>query len=279
MLDALRERMLERNYINNLLAAIERELGSVTVRASRLGSPSRDMSKVVGIDLGTTNSLVAYVTDGVPGRDPRRERRRAVAVGRVGRRGRHDLRRPRGAAAAADRRRRAPSTRSSASWARASTTSRDEARAVAVPRRRRSRRRRPDRARRPRVHAAGDLRVHPARAEAPRRGVLRRAGRVRLRSRSRGHHRAGLLQRRAAHGDARRRPPRRARGAADHQRADRGVARLRPRQAAHAASIAVYDLGGGTFDISILRVEDGVFQVLVDQRRHAPRRRRHRSRC
>ena len=27
--------------------------------------------------------------------------------------------------------------------------------------------------------------------------------------------------------------------------------------------IAVYDLGGGTFDISILRVEDGVFQVLA----------------
>ena len=30
----------------------------------------------------------------------------------------------------------------------------------------------------------------------------------------------------------------------------------------HAGIIAVYDLGGGTFDISILRVEDGVFQVL-----------------
>ena len=30
----------------------------------------------------------------------------------------------------------------------------------------------------------------------------------------------------------------------------------------HAGVIAVYDLGGGTFDISILRVEDGVFQVL-----------------
>ncbi len=28
------------------------------------------------------------------------------------------------------------------------------------------------------------------------------------------------------------------------------------------ATIAVYDLGGGTFDVSILRVEDGVFQVL-----------------
>src|SRR5450631_2766176 len=31
----------------------------------------------------------------------------------------------------------------------------------------------------------------------------------------------------------------------------------------HAGLIAVYDLGGGTFDISILRVEDGVFQVLA----------------
>ena len=30
-----------------------------------------------------------------------------------------------------------------------------------------------------------------------------------------------------------------------------------------AGTIAVYDLGGGTFDISILRVEDGVFQVLA----------------
>jgi molecular chaperone DnaK (HSP70) len=28
-------------------------------------------------------------------------------------------------------------------------------------------------------------------------------------------------------------------------------------------TIAVYDLGGGTFDISILRIEDGVFQVLA----------------
>jgi len=30
----------------------------------------------------------------------------------------------------------------------------------------------------------------------------------------------------------------------------------------HSGVVAVYDLGGGTFDISILRVEDGVFQVL-----------------
>jgi len=31
----------------------------------------------------------------------------------------------------------------------------------------------------------------------------------------------------------------------------------------HTGLIAVYDLGGGTFDISILKVEDGVFQVLA----------------
>ena len=31
----------------------------------------------------------------------------------------------------------------------------------------------------------------------------------------------------------------------------------------HPGLIAVYDLGGGTFDISILHVEDGVFQVLA----------------
>jgi len=37
--------------------------------------------------------------------------------------------------------------------------------------------------------------------------------------------------------------------------------------------IAVYDLGGGTFDISILEVGDGVFEGQINQRRYFPRRR------
>ena len=46
------------------------------------------MSKVVGIDLGTTNSLVAYVKDGVPRGHSRSQRRRPGAVRRLGRRSR-----------------------------------------------------------------------------------------------------------------------------------------------------------------------------------------------
>ena len=79
-LTALRECVLERNYINNLIATIERE------GATRMG-------KVVGIDLGTTNSLVAYVKDGTPVVIRDGVRRRAGAVGRVVRRGRHRVRR------------------------------------------------------------------------------------------------------------------------------------------------------------------------------------------
>eukprot|EP00045_Choanoeca_perplexa_P010249 m.103098 g.103098 ORF g.103098 m.103098 type:complete len:172 (+) comp15210_c0_seq3:615-1130(+) len=32
---------------------------------------------------------------------------------------------------------------------------------------------------------------------------------------------------------------------------------------AESATIAVYDLGGGTFDISLLKLEDGIFEVLA----------------
>ena len=37
--------------------------------------------------------------------------------------------------------------------------------------------------------------------------------------------------------------------------------------------IAVFDLGGGTFDISILEIGDGVFEVLVHKRRYTLGRR------
>ena len=47
---------------------------------------------------------------------------------------------------------------------------------------------------------------------------------------ARGHHRPRVLQRRPAPGDQGRRPHRRPRRQAHHQRADRGLARLRPRQ-------------------------------------------------
>ena len=83
----------------------------------------------------------------------------------------------------------------------------------------------------------------------------RRAGR------GRGDHGARLLRRRPAPGHQGRRQDRRAERAAHHQRAHRGGAGLRARRARATSAIAVYDLGGGTFDISILEIADGVFEV------------------
>ena len=219
------------------------------------------MSKVVGIDLGTTNSLVAYVKDGVPVviRDASGDAPRAV--GRLGRRRRHDLRRPRSAAPPADRRGSAPSTRSSASWARASTmcaTRRgcfrsaiggEPAGVVRI--------------------GLGDREFTPPEISA---FILREL-----------KHRAeeffaeqgefdpevdrAVITVPAYFNDAQRTATRDAGRIA-------GLEVLRiinePTAASlaygldkrHTGVIAVYDFGGGTFDISILRVEDGVFQVL-----------------
>ena len=48
---------------------------------------------------------------------------------------------------------------------------------------------------------------------------------------------------------------------AHRQRADRGRAGLRPRQGRDDQTILVFDLGGGTFDVSLLEIGEGVVEV------------------
>ena len=77
-----------------------------------------------------------------------------------------------------------------------------------------------------------------------------------------GHHRTGLLLRLAASGHQGGRRNRRSEGTPYHQRADGRRAGLRSWTRRNKdMKIAVYDLGGGTFDISILELGDGVFEV------------------
>ena len=236
------------------------------------------MSKVVGIDLGTTNSLVAYVDDGVPVviRDASGDALvpSIVSIGEDG----HDLRRPRGAAPSADRRRRARSigeavhgprhrgrSQRGASCCRSRSAARPAASCASAS---------ADREFTPPEISAFVLRELKRRAE----DHFREQRRVRLRGRPRRHHRAGVLQRRAAHGHARRRPARRPRGAAHHQRADRGVAGLRARQAQSRHDCRVRPRRR---HVRHLDPQGRGRRVpgAGHQRRHASRRRRHRSRC
>ena len=195
-------------------------------RRRRGGASERDrVARIVGIDLGTTNSLVAVLDDDGPRviADPGDRGAAAAVGGRVpaGRRGAWS------ADARARARGRAPARHHPLGEAlhgprlraRRPTTI---AGATASPRA--GRRVRALRGRRPRRDAARGLGLDPARAEAPRRGGARRAGRAGR------DHRAGVLQRQPAPGDQGRRPAGRPRGAAPRQRADGGVARLRARQ-------------------------------------------------
>ena len=68
------------------------------------------------------------------------------------------------------------------------------------------------------------------------------------------HHRSRVLQRRRAPGHQGRRRDRRPQRAAHHQRADRCRPGLRPRPGKDDELILVFDLGGGTFDVSLLEV-------------------------
>ena len=105
------------------------------------------------------------------------------------------------------------------------------------------------------VRAAGDQRDDPPEAEGRRRGL---PGRHR---RQRGDHRPRVLQRRPAPGDQGRRQGRRPRRQAHHQRADRGALAYGLDKEDADQTILVFDLGGGTFDVSVLEIGDGVFEV------------------
>ena len=109
-----------------------------------------------------------------------------------------------------------------------------------------------------RIFAGGDFRADPAKLKAD------AEARARARGLARGHHCSRLLQRRAAQRDE---------SAPANWPASRSSAsstsRPPPRWPTGSTSsksrskIAVFDLGGGTFDISILELNNGVFEVLA----------------
>jgi molecular chaperone DnaK len=211
------------------------------------------MGKMIGIDLGTTNSVVAIMEGGEPKVIPTRRApvRRPPSSPGTARVRSSSVRWPAARPSPTPRTR---STASSASWVGASPRSR-RAPARALQRRRGQDRRAGRQHRRQGVDPPRNQRQGPAEAQA-------RRGEVPGRDGHRGrHHRARVLQRRAAPGHQGRRPHRRPRGQAHRQRAHGGRAGLRPRQEEGRAR-RVYDLGGGTFDISVLEVGENVVEVI-----------------
>ena len=179
--------------------------------------------KIIGIDLGTTNSVVAVMEGGEAKVIPNQEGNRLtpsvvaftdkgdVLVGEPARRQAvtnptrtvYSIKRFMGRrhSEVADRREDGP-----------------------LRGRRRGRRLRQGQGRRQGVHAAGNLGHDPPQAQGSGRSLPGPQGQQGR------HHGAGLLQRRPAAGDQRRRPDRRPGSRAHHQRADRGRAGLRARQ-------------------------------------------------
>ena len=180
------------------------------------------MSKIIGIDLGTTNSVVALMEGSDPKVVPNSEGSRTTPsivaftdkgerlVGQVAKR--QAVTNPQNTIFSIKRFHGTAPGRGFGGAEDGSLLGREFGR------------RRPDRGRRQELHPAADLGHGAAEAEAGGGGLPGRSGRPG------GDHRAGVLQRRPAPGNARRRPDRRSHGGAAGQRAHRGGARLRPGQ-------------------------------------------------
>ena len=232
------------------------------------GAPN--MGKIIGIDLGTTNSVVAVMEGGEPTVIASAEGGRTVPsvvaftktgerlVGQLAKR--QAVTNPTNTVYSIKRfmgRR----------WDDPEVKRSKEPRPVQGREGPQERRRRRQARRRQGLHAAGDQRDDPAEAQDRRRGLPRRE------DHRGGHHRPGLLRRHPAPGDQGRRPDRRPRRQADHQRADRVGPGLRPRQEGRREDRRLRPRRRHVRHLDP-RARRGRLRGQGDQRRHAPRRRR-----
>ena len=224
--------------------------------------------KVIGIDLGTTNSVVAVMEGGQPtvivNQEGARTTPSVVALTKDGERlvgqvaKRQAVTNPENTVFSIKR-----------FMGRKFDEVTERSLARALQSRARRERRRVGRGARQEILAAGNLRDGPAEAEAGGRRLSRREGH------RRGHHRAGVLQRRAAAGHEGRRQDCRPQRPAHHQRADGRGACLRPRQE-EGRNHRRLRLRRRHLRHLGARGGRGRGRGQGDQRRHAPRRRRSR---